>query len=312
MPRATSELASSEDLVRMYLVDIGRHPLLRADQEVSLAKEIEAGAKAGADLDRAGSTLLAEKRDALERRRSKGDTARRLFIEANLRLVVAIARRFQGFGLPLLDLIQDGNIGLLRAVDKYDWRRGFKFSTYATWWIRQGIARGLADTSRTIRVPSHINDKLYRIRHATTDLTTKLGRDVTDEEVAAFVGMDVEIIRWARTNAADTTSLHITIGEDGETELQDFLVDETCEQPLDAAVRSRSAQELYEVIKQLKPRERRVLALRFGLVDGQARTLEQVGAEFKLTRERIRQIESRALAKLRHPMRGRILQDFAD
>jgi RNA polymerase primary sigma factor len=296
----------------MYLTEIGRHPLLAADQEVALAKAIESGNKAGADLDRAQRSLPASKRHALESNRDEGARARRAFVEANLRLVVSIARRYQGFGLPLLDLIQDGNVGLLRAVEKFDWRRGFKFSTYATWWIRQAISRGLADRSRTIRLPVHIAETVNRVRRVTADLSAKLGREATEAEIAAAVGITVEELRTYRCTGLETMSLQTPLGDDGEMELGDLLVDEACDQPLEEAVRSRSNEEMREVLKMLKPREQRILELRFGLVDGRQRTLDQVGVEFKLTRERIRQIEAKAIAKLRHPMNGRKLEDFVD
>ncbi|MGH2758610.1 MAG: sigma-70 family RNA polymerase sigma factor [Actinomycetota bacterium] len=312
MPRTTFHDSSGEDLVRMYLTEIGRHPLLAAEQEVVLAKAMEAGSKADADLDRAKASLAPATRLGLERRSAEGAVARSAFIQANLRLVVSIARRYQGFGLPLLDLIQDGNVGLLRAVEKFDWRMGFKFSTYATWWIRQGISRGLAERSRTIRLPVHVAEAVQSVRRADADLTASLGREPTEAEVAAALHITVDQLRIYRDTALETMSLQTPIGEEGAWELQDILEDEACDQPLEMAVQSRSNDELREVIKTLKPREQRILELRFGLADGKQRTLEQVGVEFKLTRERIRQIEAKAIAKLRHPLNGRALQDFVD
>ncbi len=303
---------SGEDLVRVYLREIGRHPLLGADQEVTFAKAIEAGVAAEKRLAKANGSLSAKTRSNLESQIADGERARRAFIESNLRLVVSIARRYQGFGLPLLDLIQDGNVGLLRAVEKYDWRRGFKFSTYATWWIRQGITRGLADRSRTIRLPVHVADIVNRLRRAESDLLADLGRDPTDEELAQVLEIDVEQLKSYRQTAMDTVSLSTPVGDDGDSELHDFLADEAVDQPLEEAVRTKSAIELRDILGTLSQREQRILELRFGLADGRERTLEQVGKEFNLTRERIRQIEAKAIAKLRHPARVGDLEALND
>jgi RNA polymerase primary sigma factor len=303
---------SGEDLVRVYLREIGRHPLLAADQEVTFAKAIEAGVAAEKRLAKANGSMSAKTRRALEQQVAEGERARRAFIESNLRLVVSIARRYQGFGLPLLDLIQDGNVGLLRAVEKYDWRRGFKFSTYATWWIRQGITRGLADRSRTIRLPVHVADIVNRLRRAESDLLADLGRDPTDDELAAVLEIDVEQLKGYRQTAMDTVSLSTPVGDDGDSELHDFLADEAADQPLEEAVRTKSALELRDILGTLSQREQRILELRFGLADGRERTLEQVGKEFNLTRERIRQIEAKAIAKLRHPARVGELEALND
>jgi RNA polymerase primary sigma factor len=311
MVRAVED-TSGEDLVRVYLREIGRHPLLAADQEVTFAKAIEAGVAAEKRLAKANGSLSAKTREGLERAIAEGERARRAFIESNLRLVVSIARRYQGFGLPLLDLIQDGNVGLLRAVEKYDWRRGFKFSTYATWWIRQGITRGLADRSRTIRLPVHVADIVNRLRRAESDLLADLGRDPTDEELAAVLEVDVEQLKSYRQTAMDTVSLSTPVGDDGDSELHDFLADEAVDQPLEEAVRTKSALELRDILGTLSQREQRILELRFGLADGRERTLEQVGKEFNLTRERIRQIEAKAIAKLRHPARVGELEALND
>ncbi|MGH2760241.1 MAG: sigma-70 family RNA polymerase sigma factor [Actinomycetota bacterium] len=310
-----AEDTSGEDLVRLYLREIGRHPLLAADQEIEMAKAIEAGTQAATRLERSidgNGSLSARTRDALERQVDVGERARRRFIEANLRLVVSIARRYQGFGLPLLDLIQDGNIGLLRAVEKYDWRRGFKFSTYATWWVRQGISRGLADRARTIRLPVHIAEIINRLRRTEADLSSVLGREPTDHELAEALDLDIDELRTYRTTAMDTVSLSAPLGEDGDAELHEFIADDAADEPLEEAVRTRSADELREILDTLSPREKRVLELRFGLFDGRERTLEQVGKEFNLTRERIRQIESKAIAKLRHPARRGDLEAMWD
>jgi RNA polymerase primary sigma factor len=310
MARAVKDDPNSDDLVRMYLREIGRHPLLKAEEEVALAQAIETGAKAAARLERGDLS-----RDACEKLRAdvaKGELAQHSFIQANLRLVVSIARRYQGFGLALLDLIQDGNLGLLRAVEKYDWRRGFKFSTYATWWIRQGITRGLADRGRTIRLPVHVAEVLNRLRHVERDLSMTLGTEPTDEQVADALHVRVDQLHTYRTLAAGTVSLSTPIGEDGDASLFDFIEDDLCEAPMEEALRTRSAEELREALGALNDREQRVLALRFGLVDGRERTLEQVGREFQLTRERIRQIEAKALAKLRHPARRDDLNGLLD
>ncbi len=311
MVRAVED-TSGEDLVRVYLREIGRHPLLAADQEVTFAKAIEAGVAAEKRLAKGNGTLSAKTRAGLDQAIAEGERARRAFIESNLRLVVSIARRYQGFGLPLLDLIQDGNVGLLRAVEKYDWRRGFKFSTYATWWIRQGITRGLADRSRTIRLPVHVADIVNRLRRAESDLLADLGRDPTDEELAAVLEIDVEQLKGYRQTAMDTVSLSTPVGDDGDSELHDFLADEAVDQPLEEAVRTKSALELRDILGTLSQREQRILELRFGLADGRERTLEQVGKEFNLTRERIRQIEAKAIAKLRHPARVGELEALND
>ena len=293
--------ATDEDLVRTYLREIGRHPLLTAAQEVEYAKAIEAGV--AAEQREAGIGRKRPKETAAQRRRliEEGEGARRAFIESNLRLVVSIARRYQGFGLPLLDLIQEGNLGLLRAIDKFDWRRGFKFSTYATWWIRQGISRGLADRSRTIRLPVHVAEVVQRLRRVESDLSRSLGREPTDEEVADGLDIDVEQLRTYRLAALDPVSLESPVGEDGDTTLGDFIEDDLCDKPLDEAVRARTADELRDILGTLSHREQRILELRFGFDGGRPRTLEEIGKEFDLTRERIRQIEAKAIAKLRHP-----------
>ncbi len=311
MRRAVQE-TSGEDLVRVYLREIGRYPLLRANEEVALAQAIEAGTKAEQRLAKTNGSLAESTRETLTKRVNDGEAAKRKFIEANLRLVVSIARRYQGFGLPLLDLIQDGNVGLLRAVEKFEWRRGFKFSTYATWWIKQGITRGLADRSRTIRLPVHIAEVVNRLRRVEADLAAQYGRDPEDAEIAKALEIDVEQLHSYRQAAMDTLSLSTPLGEDGDTELGELLEDEASDKPLEEAVRARSADELREIIGTLSSREKRILELRFGLADGRERTLEQVGKEFQLTRERIRQLEAKAIAKLRHPARIGDLQGLQD
>ena len=311
MPKVR-EPAATEDLVRAYLSDIGAFAILRADEEVTLAKAIEAGGVAEAELVGAVRELDASSRARLAGRIDEAARAKRAFVEANLRLVVSIARRYQGFGLPFLDLIQDGNLGLMRAVEKFEWRRGFKFSTYATWWIRQAISRGLADHGRTIRLPANVAELVLRARRVEADLVTTLGRDPTDEEIACSMEIDVDRLIAIRQVALRTMSLSAPMGEAGDVELLELIEDEFCDAPLEAAVRSRSADELRDVLAALTPRERRIIELRYGMVDGHERTLEQVGREFQLTRERIRQIEAKALAKLRHPGRARVLEDRDD
>ena len=306
------ESGASEDLVRVYLREIGRFPLLRADEEIELAKTIEDGEEAANKLASSNGSLSSSNRDRLNDRAEAGRRAKRTFVEANLRLVVSIARRYQGFGLPLLDLIQDGNVGLLRAVEKFDWRRGFKFSTYATWWIKQGITRGLADRSRTIRLPVHVAEIVNQLRRTEADMSSQLGRDPTDEELAGAMGISIDDLHMYRQTAMDTLSLSTPLGENGDTELYELLEDEDCLKPLEEAVRARSADELRDALGTLTDREKRILELRFGLIDGNERTLEQVGKEFDLTRERIRQIEAKAISKLRHPARVAELEAFND
>jgi RNA polymerase primary sigma factor len=308
---ATASSSSSEDLVRVYLRDIGRRPLLAQEQEVSLAKAIEAGARAARRLGN-GSVPGWTERRKLNADILAGEAARRVFVEANLRLVVSVARRYQGFGLPLLDLIQEGNLGLLRAVDKFDWRRGFKFSTYAVWWIRQAISRGLADRSRSIRLPVHVAEMLNRMRRTESDLSRELGREPTDEEVAAALGVDAEQVQRHRMLSLDPISLSLSIGEDTDTELIEMLVDESCDSPLDEAIRATHADDVRDLLGSLTSREQRILELRFGFDGTGPRTLEQVGVEFGLTRERIRQIEAKAMAKLRHPAREREVRSLLD
>jgi RNA polymerase sigma factor (sigma-70 family) len=295
--------AVTDDLVRAYLQDIGRHPLITADREIELAKAIEVGMEADARLEDSNGRMSAATRETLQHQADKGKVAQRAFVEANLRLVVSIARRYQGYGLPLLDLIQDGNVGLLHAVEKYDWRRGFKFSTYGTWWIRQAVRRGLADRGRTVRLPVHVTDNLNTLRRAEAALAGLLGRDPTDQELADDMHLDVDRVHRYRLLGMEPVSLSATVGPDGEAELSDFLADDGAATPLDEAIRSQSVNEVRDILEHLDERERGIIELRFGFADGEQRTLEQVGRVFNLTRERIRQLESRALAKLRHPAR---------
>ncbi|KKR33477.1 MAG: RNA polymerase sigma factor [Candidatus Gottesmanbacteria bacterium GW2011_GWC2_39_8] len=272
------------DPVRMYLKEIGRIPLLTFDQEIDLAKRYEKG----------------------ERR------AKQKLIESNLRLVVSIAKKYIGRGLSLLDLIQEGNQGLIRAVEKYDWRKGYKFSTYATWWIRQAITRAIADQARTIRIPVHMVETINRFLKISRKLMQDLGREATPEEVAQAMEVDVDKVREIIKVSQEPTSLATPVGDDEDSFLGDFIQDTTQPSPYDAASRELLKEHLEEVLHTLSDREKRVLILRFGLEDGRPRTLEEVGVEFGVTRERIRQIEAKALRKLRHPSRSKKLKDYLE
>ena len=283
-----------EDLVRLYLTDIGQYPLLTKDDEVRLAQQIENGNAAREQLATAKGLTAAKKRE-LRRGARGGEDAQRTFVQSNLRLVVSIAKKYQASGLPLLDLIQEGNLGLMHAVEKFDWRKGFKFSTYATWWIRQAITRGIANTGRTIRLPVHAGDTLARLQKARSRLELKLGRPATLVELAAEVEMPEDKVTEALRFAAEP------LREDGDAELGDIVEDRSAESPFEVAATALLPAEIEKLLAPLDERERQILALRFGLDRGEARTLEEVGEYFNLTRERIRQIEARAMSKLRHP-----------
>jgi RNA polymerase primary sigma factor len=279
-----ADAVSFDDPVRMYLREIGRVALLTAQQEVHYAKLIEQGDLAA--------------KDALT--------------EANLRLVVSIAKKYIGRGMSFLDLIQEGNLGLIRAVEKFDYHRGFKFSTYATWWIRQAITRGLADQGRTIRVPVHMVEAINKLLRVSRRLVQELGRDPTDDEIAEELGVDPERVREIRKISRDPVSLETPVGDEEDAHLGDFVEDKEAQTPPDAASLSVLHTEMEDALDTLSPRERRVLQLRFGLVDGHQRTLEEVGKRFGVTRERIRQLEAKALRKLRHPSRSVKLRDFLE
>jgi RNA polymerase sigma factor (sigma-70 family) len=299
--RARTE-RDEEDLVRLYLTDIGQYPLLTKDDEVRLAQEIEAGIAAREELAKETKRKITpEKKRTLKRASRNGERAERTFVQSNLRLVVSIAKKYQASGLPLLDLIQEGNLGLMHAVEKFDWRKGFKFSTYATWWIRQAITRGIANTGRTIRLPVHAGDTLARLQKARSRLELKLGRQSTLAELAAEVEMDEDKVTEALRFAAEPLSLSEPLREDGDAELGDIVQDRLAENPFEMAATTLLANEIEKLMAPLDEREREILALRFGLDRGEPRTLEEVGAHFDLTRERIRQIEARAMSKLRHP-----------
>jgi RNA polymerase sigma factor (sigma-70 family) len=292
-----------EDLVRLYFNDMGKYALLAKDDEARLAQAIEVARQARTELATTEGITPAHKRK-LRRLTREGDLAARTFVTANLRLVVHIAKRYQGTDLPLLDLIQEGNLGLIHAVEKFDWRKGFKFSTYATWWIRQAIARGIANTGRTIRLPANAGDLLNEVTNARARLEGRLGRRPTVAEVAADLQLREEKVTEILRHAAEPLSLSEPLGDDGKTEFGDRLEDRSAVSPFDAAAAVLRADEVNAMLLTLGEREREVLRLRFGLDRGEPRTLDQVGEHFNLTRERIRQIEAQALCKLRHPPAG--------
>lgn len=290
-----------EDLVRLYLTDIGQYTLLTKDDEVRLAKAIEAGKLANEEMANT-ATLTPTKRRELRKAAREGEIAERAFVQSNLRLVVSIAKKYQASGLPLLDLIQEGNLGLMHAVEKFDWRKGFKFSTYATWWIRQAITRGIANTGRTIRLPVHAGDTLARLQKARSRLELKFGRPATLAELAKEVEMPEDKVTEALRFAAEPLSLSEPLREDGDAELGDVVEDRSAESPFEVAATALLPEEIQRLLAPLDEREREILRLRFGLDgSGEGRTLEEVGEHFQLTRERIRQIEARAMSKLRHP-----------
>ena len=311
----TGGSGGSYDPVRMYLKEIGKVPLLTAAEEVVLARCVEAGLEATDRLGRIEEeSALVEDRSGvteLERLRREGIAAKRILIEANLRLVVSIAKRYRNRGMAFLDLIQEGNLGLMRAVDKFDHTKGFKFSTYATWWIRQAITRAIADQARTIRIPVHMVDTINKVMRTQRQLLQDLGREPTVDEVAQRVEMTPGRVRDILRVSQETVSLEQPMGED-DFSLSDLLEDQAAVAPLEAAARAMLNQAVNEALGELSERERKVVRLRFGLDDGEMRTLEEVGREFGVTRERIRQIESKTLAKLRHPMHSGHLRDYLD
>ena len=284
-----------EDLVRLYLTDIGQYPLLTKEDEVRLAQAIEAGVAARTEME-AGGTITAARKRELRKQLRAGEDAERTFVQSNLRLVVSIAKKYQASGLPLLDLIQEGNLGLMHAVEKFDWRKGFKFSTYATWWIRQAITRGIANTGRTIRLPVHAGDTLARLQKARSRLELKLGRPATLAELSAEVEMPEDKVTEALRFAAEPLSLSEPLREDGDAELGDVVEDRSAESPFEVAATALLPDEINRLLGPLDEREREILKLRFGLDRGEPRTLEEVGEHFNLTRERIRQIEARAMS----------------
>jgi RNA polymerase sigma factor (sigma-70 family) len=289
-----------EDLVRLYLTDIGQYTLLTKDDEVRLAKAIEAGTEAIEALDAGCKDVTAARERQLRRTARRGHEAERQFVQSNLRLVVSIAKKYQA-SLPLLDLIQEGNLGLMHAVEKFDWRKGFKFSTYATWWIRQAISRGIANTGRTIRLPVNASDTLARLQKAQSRLEFKYRRPATVAELAGEVEMPPDKVTQALRFAAEPLSLSEPLGEDGDAELGDVVEDRSAENPFEVAAAALLPAALARLLAPLDQREREILTLRFGLHRGEPWTLRAVGEHFNLTSERIRQIEARAMSKLRHP-----------
>ena len=316
------EGVSVEDPVRMYLKEIGKVPLLSADEEIELAQNMEDGAVAiekinvlKGRLDGASEEEKAEIKEeikTLQRDVDKGADAKKRLAEANLRLVVSIAKRYVGRGMLFLDLIQEGNLGLIKAVEKFDYKKGYKFSTYATWWIRQAITRAIADQARTIRIPVHMVETINKLIRVSRQLLQELGREPSPEEIAKEMSMPVERVREILKISQEPVSLETPIGEEEDSHLGDFIKDDNVPVPADAASFTLLKEQLEEVLGTLTEREQKVLTLRFGLEDGRARTLEEVGKEFNVTRERIRQIEAKALRKLRHPSRSRKLKDYLE
>lgn len=316
------EGVSVEDPVRMYLKEIGKVPLLSADEEIELAQNMEDGAVATEKinvlkgrLDGASEEEKAEIKEeikTLQRDVDKGADAKKRLAEANLRLVVSIAKIYVGRGMLFLDLIQEGNLGLIKAVEKFDYKKGYKFSTYATWWIRQAITRAIADQARTIRIPVHMVETINKLIRVSRQLLQELGREPSPEEIAKEMSMPVERVREILKISQEPVSLETPIGEEEDSHLGDFIKDDNVPVPADAAAFTLLKEQLEEVLGTLTEREQKVLTLRFGLEDGRARTLEEVGKEFNVTRERIRQIEAKALRKLRHPSRSRKLKDYLE
>ena len=316
------EGVSVEDPVRMYLKEIGKVPLLSAEEEIQLAEQMEAGNSASEKItilknrmddasDEEKEELKAEIK-LQQRIVDKGSDAKKRLAEANLRLVVSIAKRYVGRGMLFLDLIQEGNLGLIKAVEKFDYTKGYKFSTYATWWIRQAITRAIADQARTIRIPVHMVETINKLIRVSRQLLQELGREPSPEEIAAEMNMPVERVREILKISQEPVSLETPIGEEEDSHLGDFIKDDNVPVPADAAAFTLLKEQLEEVLGTLTEREQKVLTLRFDLEDGRARTLEEVGKEFNVTRERIRQIEAKALRKLRHPSRSRKLKDYLE
>ena len=310
-PNTLVDSFSIDDPVRMYLKEIGKVPLLAPDEEIELAQKMSAGNLAKEQLEEAEEgSLSPEDQAELKKLAKAGDAAKQKLAEANLRLVVSIAKRYVGRGMLFLDLIQEGNLGLIKAVEKFDYTKGYKFSTYATWWIRQAITRAIADQARTIRIPVHMVETINKVIRVSRQLLQELGHDPTPEEIADEMNMPVERVREILKIAQEPVSLETPIGEEEDSHLGDFIEDDTASEPSEAASFTLLKEQLVDVLSTLTPREEKVLKLRFGIEDGRTRTLEEVGKEFNVTRERIRQIEAKALRKLRHPSRSKKLKDF--
>jgi RNA polymerase primary sigma factor len=315
--RLNAQTGGSSDPVRMYLKEIGRVPLLTGREEVILAQQIERGTAAAerlADLAASGDldSLGFDERRELTRLVRKGEDAKAELTQANLRLVVSIAKRYVGRGMQILDLIQEGNLGLMRAVEKFDWTKGFKFSTYATWWIRQAITRAIADQARTIRIPVHMVESINKVHRIQRQMVQELEREPTVEELAEKVDMTPARVREIMRISQDPLSLDSPVGEEDDSNLADFIEDQHAEAPAEMAAKMMLNSAVEEALEELNDREQAVVRMRFGLDDGQPRTLEEVGREFGVTRERIRQIESKTLAKLRHPQHSQKLRDYLD
>ena len=307
---------SIDDPVRMYLKEIGKVPLLSADEEINIAMRMEKGDEAKQMLESGinadGKPLTDEEKKQCQAAIDDGTQAKRLLAEANLRLVVSIAKRYVGRGMLFLDLIQEGNLGLIKAVEKFDYRKGYKFSTYATWWIRQAITRAIADQARTIRIPVHMVETINKLIRVSRQLLQEYGREPTPEEIAKAMGISEAKVREIIKIAQEPVSLETPIGEEEDSHLGDFIPDDDAPAPAEAASHALMREQLWDVLNTLTPREEKVLRLRFGLDNGNQRTLEEVGREFKVTRERIRQIEAKALRKLRHPSRSKKLKDYLE
>ncbi len=312
-PNTLVDSFAIDDPVRMYLKEIGKVDLLTPEREVELAQAMGAGAAAKeqlAELEKLGEPINEETLRELKKAVKGGERAKQQLAEANLRLVVSIAKRYVGRGMLFLDLIQEGNLGLIKAVEKFDYTKGYKFSTYATWWIRQAITRAIADQARTIRIPVHMVETINKVIRVNRQLLQELGHDPSPEETAEEMGMPVEKVREILKIAQEPVSLETPIGEEEDSHLGDFIPDEDASEPSEAASFTLLKEQLVDVLSTLTPREEKVLRLRFGIEDGRTRTLEEVGKEFNVTRERIRQIEAKALRKLRHPSRSKKLKDF--
>lgn len=312
-PNTLVDSFNIDDPVRMYLKEIGKVPLLTADEEIRLATAMSAGNAAKehmAAAEKEGEVIPEEELAALKKDVKQGEKAKQKLAEANLRLVVSIAKRYVGRGMLFLDLIQEGNLGLIKAVEKFDYTKGYKFSTYATWWIRQAISRAIADQARTIRIPVHMVETINKVIRVSRQLMQELGHDPSPEEISEEMGMPVDKVREILKIAQEPVSLETPIGEEEDSHLGDFIPDEGVSEPSEAASFTLLKEQLVDVLSTLTPREEKVLKLRFGIEDGRTRTLEEVGKEFNVTRERIRQIEAKALRKLRHPSRSKKLKDF--